>query len=583
MGILLMGDNTFIKIITLADLDKALNDTVIYERVKSTLSTLLKNDVLDVTSIKLVEDKTLNQALCKLLKDALKCEESYKDLYKGLDDKQLVDKLMADALHNAYNAWFSRVGDDKVKLHTTILEEALKRNNIDYYLEVSKVLDWCSFEYCHCADSTKEFIKKHIDAIVESNNPNKTLERLQLFHLYQLHLSQFHNKEALLQLQELQELQKDTDRFKEFLDASLEHLEAFEHLFCNSLSRKLWCGHTRIESIALDNLNRKNISAFIKNPVLSSLKIVAEPSEPINFFTFVSALWWALINGNNVTTAFEETQNKYKEYKAYQKELSQSIKKYQQIYKSGLDELALKILDQKGAVKDEIDFKALANDLCALSDLYHIGIPLAKKIPIMDKFFEKFDDSNTVCSIVKGQLDVLSWIYKGFYGNMNNAEKEFMQQHLDKIMDCNRPREALNALYFIYFYKLHNKTNTNDIIDAVLKNDSPESFFKEFIKRLASMNEYPHSLKEDKINSVLSILEEVLLTRSTTSNEEAVKTKTPIQNGQITANKYSFYAFKYAFKGYCSLRTDANKPDTPEHGKACHPHLAPLVRLVRCV
>jgi hypothetical protein len=532
MGFLPMNNNIFIKIITLADLDKALNDTVIYERVKDVLFMLLKGEVLGGTLAKLVDkDKTLNQALCKLLKAAYntllkspeddvlketlnkikKDEDLYKDLYKDLDDKQLVAKLGAIAhddglsdtldivLRNTRNAWFSRIENDKVKLLKILKTEALQRDNIDYYLEVSKVLNWFSFEYCQCADSTKEFIKKHVDTIVESNNPNKMLERLQLFHLCQRN-----NKRKLFR--------EDTDRFREFLDTSLEHLEAFEHLIGNSLSTN-W-RYPRIENIALDNLNRKNTSAFLESPALSPLKIATEPSEPINFFTFLSALWWALVNRNNhsqpliarVTAAFEETQNKNKEYKAYRKELSESIKEYQQIYNSGLDRLALKILDEKGKVKSDIDFKALANDLCALSYLYCFGITIVKKNSTMDKLFEKFNYPNTIDPIVRGKLEVLFWIYKGFYGNMDNAGKEFMQQHLDKIMDCDRPKEALNALYFIYFYKFHNKTSTNDIIDAVLKNNSPELFFKEFMGRLVSLNEHPNLLKEDEISSVLDAL-----------------------------------------------------------------------------
>lgn len=41
-----MDDNIFIKIITLADLDRALNDTVTYEKVKNALFMLLKGEML---------------------------------------------------------------------------------------------------------------------------------------------------------------------------------------------------------------------------------------------------------------------------------------------------------------------------------------------------------------------------------------------------------------------------------------------------------------------------------------------------------------------------------------------------------
>lgn len=580
-----MNNNIFIKIITLADLDEALNDTVIYERVKDVLFMLLKGEVLGGTLAKLIDkDKTLNQALCKLLKAAYntllkspdddvlketlnkikKDEDLYKDLYK---DKQLLAKLEAianddelsdaldTALRNAHNIWFSRVEKDKVKLCKTLQTEALQRGNINYYLEILKVLNWLSFEYYQCADSTKEFIKKHIDTIVESNNPNKMLERLQLFHLCQ------HNKTLFLG--------EDTDRFREFLDTSLEHLQAFEQLIGNSLPKNM--GYPRIENIVIDNINQKNIRAFIENPALWPLKIVnEEPSEPINFFTLLSVLWWALVNRNNnsqglikrVVAAFEETQNKNKEYKAYQEELLASIKKCQNIYNSGRDRLALKILDENGEVKNDIDFMALANDLCALSYLYCFGITLAKKNPIMDKFFEKFNYPNTLDPIIKGKLEVLSWIYQGFYGNMDNAGKEFIQQHLDKIMDCNRPKEALNALFFIFFYKLHDKTNTNDIIDAVLKNHAPESFFKEFMSRLVSLNEHPNLLKEDEISSVLDafLVQCHSSTTSTNGASEVITlkkvTKNPSQNRPITA-----WCSFYGCKGHRSLDVDANKPD----------------------
>lgn len=583
MGLLPMSDNIFIKIITLADLDKALNDTVTYEKVKDALFRLLKGEVLDGTLPQLDEDKALNQALCKLLKAACntllkgfeenilkeildkikKDEDLYKDLYKDLDDKQLVAKLGAaahddelsdaldTALRNAHNEWFSRVEKDKVKLCRTLQTEALQRGNINYYLEVSKVLNWLSFEYCQSEDATKEFIKKHINTIIESNHPNKTLERLQLFHFAQLR-------------------QLDTNRFKKFLDTSLEHLQAFEQLIGNSLPKN--AGYPRIENIVIDNLNQKNIRAFIESQALWPLKIVnEEPSEPINFFTLLSVLWWALVNKNNnsqglierVVAAFKKTQNKNKEYKAYRKELSESIKKYQNIYNSGLDRLALKILDENREVKNDIDFMVLANDLCALSYLYCFGITLAKKNPIMDKFFENFNYPNTVDPIVKGKLEVLFWIYQGFYGNMDNAGKEFIQQHLDKIMGCDRPKEALNALFFIFFYKLHDKTNANDIIDAVLKSHSPESFFKEFMSRLVSLNEHPNLLKEDEISSALDALLVECSQSSTTSTNGTSEvitlkkaTKIPSQNRPITA-----WCSFYGCKGHRSLDVDADKLD----------------------
>jgi len=586
MELLPVNDNLFIKIITLADLDKALNDTVTYEKVKNALFMLLRGEVLSNALAQLVDkDKALNQAFCKLLKVAYntifidlegntlietlnkikKDEDLYKDLYKDLDDKQLVARLRAaahddelsdaldTALCDARNAWFSMVEKDKVKLRKILHTEALQRGNINYYLEVSKVLNWLSFEYCQSADVTKEFIKKHIDTIIESNHPNKTLERLQLFHFAQLR-------------------EPDNDRFKKFLDTSLEHLEAFKYLIGNSSSKDP--GYLKIENIVIDNLNQKNLRAFIENPTLSPLKIInEEPSEPTSFFTFLSVLWWALVNRNHnsqglierVVTVFEKTQNKNKEYKAYREELSESIMKYQNIYNSGLDRLALKVLDKNGEVKNDIDFMALANDLCALSYLYCFGITLTKKNSIMDKFFEKFNYPNTADPIVRGKLEVLSWIYQGFYGNMDNAGKEFIQQHLDKIMGCNRPKEALNALFFVYFYKLHNKSSTNDIIDAVLKNNSPESFFKEFMIRLVSLNEHPNLLKEEGISSVLDTLLVQCSQSSIASTNGASEittlkkaAKIPNQNRPITA-----WCSFYGCEGHRSLEVaDATKNES---------------------
>ncbi|WP_342228320.1 hypothetical protein [Rickettsiella endosymbiont of Rhagonycha lignosa] len=312
-----MNDNLFIKIITLADLDRVLKDTVIYERIKNALFMLLKGEELNVISVKFIEDKTLDQLFFKLLEDAhsivvknlegdvvlknilnkVKIDEaSYKELYKDLDNKQqLLVKLRTDvhddafndlldtALLNAFNEWFSRVEIDKVNFLKILQKEALQRNSIDYYLEVSKVLNWFSSEYCQCANSTKEFVKKHINTIIESNNPNKTLERLQLFYLYQSH-----NKIKLFW--------ENTERFREFLDTSLGHLEAFEHLFGNSLPTNM--GYPSIENIVLDNLNLEKISAFIENPSFP-LEILPKPPELINFFTFLIALWWALVNRNN--------------------------------------------------------------------------------------------------------------------------------------------------------------------------------------------------------------------------------------------------------------------------------------------
>ncbi|WP_342228319.1 hypothetical protein [Rickettsiella endosymbiont of Rhagonycha lignosa] len=264
-----------------------------------------------------------------------------------------------------------------------------------------------------------------------------------------------------------------------------------------------------------------------------------------------------------MTAAFEATQNNNKEYKTYRKKLSESIKEFQEIYNSGLNRLSLKILDEKGEVKSDIDFKALADDLCALSYLYCFGIKIVKKNPVMDKFFEKYNYPNTVDPIVRGKLDVLFWIYKGFYGNMDSAGKAFIQKHLDKIMGCNRPKEALNALHFICFYKLHDKTNTNDIIDAVIKSNSPESFFKEFMIRLVSLNEHPNLLKEDEVSSVLDTLLVKCSQSSTTSTNGASEittlkkaAKIPSQNRPITA-----WCSFYGCEGHRSLDVDANKPD----------------------
>lgn len=145
---------------------------------------------------------------------------------------------------------------------------------------------------------------------------------------------------------------------------------------------------------------------------------------------------------------------------------------------------------------------------------------------------------------------------------MDNAGKEFLQQHLDKIMDCNRPKEALNALFFIYFYKLHNKSNTKDIIDAVLKNNSPESFFKEFMIRLVALKEHPNLLKEDEVSSVLDTLL-VQCSQNSTNVASEITTlkkaaKIPIQNRPITA-RCSFFGCK----GHRSLKVaDANNNES---------------------
>ena len=58
-----MKDNIFIKIITSTDLDRALNDTVTYEKVKNALFMLLKGEVLGGTLARLDEDKPLKQAI----------------------------------------------------------------------------------------------------------------------------------------------------------------------------------------------------------------------------------------------------------------------------------------------------------------------------------------------------------------------------------------------------------------------------------------------------------------------------------------------------------------------------------------
>lgn len=577
-----MNPNTFIKIITLADLKRALLDPALYEKVEEMLLNLVIGEVLD-ERVKLVEDEALNQSLYalinetytalkknvedgrldKILNQIKKDENLYGELYNDLDDQQLRAKLRADsyrdddeshnildtALQHTHTTWLNSVAEDKQKLLNTLQLEASQRGNINYYLEVSNVLSWLDFEYYQCADSTKEFIKKHIDTIIESNHPNKTLERLQLFHFAQFR-------------------QVNSDRFEKFLDTSLEHLQAFEHLIGYSFEKftpqKVPPNYPSIENIVIDNLNRKNINMFIDNPVFSSLKKVTKPAETVDFFTYLSALWWALVNKDNhsqslitrVAATFAEIQAKRKEYKAYHQELMATIKDYKKIYQSGLNRLALNVLDESGEVKNDIDFMAVAKDLCALSYLYCFGITLVKKNPVMDKFFEKFNSLTTVDPVVKGKLEVLAWIYQGFYGNMDNAGKEFLLQHLEQIMACDRPKEALNALFFIYFYKLHDKTNSNAIIDAVLKSDSPQSFFKELMTRLVSLHTHPDLLKETEVNSVLDTLlinNEPVIEPVSEVMISAKQIETSAQNRPITA-----WCSYFGCKGHRSLDVDGN-------------------------
>ena len=83
-----MNGNIFIKIITLADLDRAaLNDTETYEKVKNALFMLLKGEVLSGTLAQLNEDKALNQAICKLLKT------TYNILLKDFEGDALKETL----------------------------------------------------------------------------------------------------------------------------------------------------------------------------------------------------------------------------------------------------------------------------------------------------------------------------------------------------------------------------------------------------------------------------------------------------------------------------------------------------------
>lgn len=51
-------------------------------------------------------------------------------------------------------------------------------------------------------------------------------------------------------------------------------------------------------------------------------------------------------------------------------------------------------------------------------------------------------------------LSVLKWFAK-FYTNCGNDEKEFICQHLDKIKNSDYPRDVLDTLCLLYYYKLH--------------------------------------------------------------------------------------------------------------------------------
>ena len=89
-----MNGNIFIKIITLADLDRAaLNDTETYEKVKNALFMLLKGEVLSGTLAQLNEDKALNQIICKLLKTIY--DIVLKDL-EGDTLKETLNKIKKD-------------------------------------------------------------------------------------------------------------------------------------------------------------------------------------------------------------------------------------------------------------------------------------------------------------------------------------------------------------------------------------------------------------------------------------------------------------------------------------------------------
>jgi hypothetical protein len=89
-----VNGNIFIKIITLADLDRAaLNDTETYEKVKNALFMLLKGEVLSGTLAQLNEDKALNQIICKLLKTIY--DIVLKDL-EGDTLKETLNKIKKD-------------------------------------------------------------------------------------------------------------------------------------------------------------------------------------------------------------------------------------------------------------------------------------------------------------------------------------------------------------------------------------------------------------------------------------------------------------------------------------------------------
>ncbi len=73
-------------------------------------------------------------------------------------------------------------------------------------------------------------------------------------------------------------------------------------------------------------------------------------------------------------------------------------------------------------------------------------------------------------------LSVLQWFAK-FYTNCENDEKEFLCQHFDKIRNSAYPRDVLDTLCLLYYYKLHKSQQQLDKefsnLKAALENSKP--------------------------------------------------------------------------------------------------------------
>ena len=619
-----MGDNDFkntiIEILTLEDIDKVLDNAALHEALYDALKvTLVKalegevlNEALKVSLAKVLKGNVLNETLHTMLFKALKGEaldkvlvnlkedkEKYRELYAAIDEellKQLENNELDAALTGLFDAALDEVLneiDEKIKLCINAQSEVLQTESIDYsyYLEVSKVFDWCHFSYRNCSEDAKEFIKKYIDTIVESDNPNKVLEGLLLFQKYQLHTLKFiqnlqgntndskaneylermikyHCKDHITILGLFDKLLGPwtEDNFNKFLDMPSESIQVLARHLLELDSNFLLASSELINAkvITLKNLNRDNLIAFIENPSLS-LKVVTVPPEPSQFdFAFLLIVLKALFNFWSCIAIIKASINVVKDsrqqYKKYQEELEEVTKIYE-------DKLAQEI------GKEEIDFREVARILCNLGQLPRTSINgSAKKNPIIDQLVKKFNCPNTDDPIIKSKLEVIVWLNEGFYRNLHKDGKDFIQQHIDKVMDSVCPREALNALYLIYFYKLHNKTNIDTIIDVVLNNDLPEVFLNELIRKLITPpnKEHPILAADTEIESALDELVEQSSPRLS-SDEQPIEHPCSLVEGEIGSTRDELVA-----QGLPSSNSDEQAPKIIESTTAASVQQDPM-------